>query len=255
MKPRRRQKTEPDSSFIAWEIGGAPDVVPEPAPSDRPWMDATNRRVAYRCLPLVIANQAGWILRSPVSFSARWNGGPLPKDVRLWFGPGRRYPHITSHFGDGILTFSFGLLFQTPPGINLWVKGPANWLKDGIQPLEGVVETDWNDATFTMNWRFTRPGQRVRFERGEPFCMLVPVPRGLAESLTPVQRPLAENPEKLQRFQQWGVARAAFNEGLREGDEETIQRGWQRDYMLGLDPNGAHFPGHQTKLNLRSFRS
>ena len=56
------------------------------------------------------------------------------------------------------------------------------------QPLEGIVETDWLPATFTMNWRLTRPNYPVHFEAGDPICMVVPVPRGLAESLVPVAR-------------------------------------------------------------------
>ena len=31
-------------------------------------------RWANRCLPLLIANESGWILRNPVAFSARWTG-------------------------------------------------------------------------------------------------------------------------------------------------------------------------------------
>ena len=33
-----------------------------------------------------------------------------------------------------------------------------------LQPLAGVVETDWLPFPFTMNWLFTQPG-RVRFEK------------------------------------------------------------------------------------------
>ena len=38
-----------------------------------------------------------------------------------------------------------------------------------MQPLVGLIETDWLPFPFTMNWVFTRPG-RVRLEKGEPFC-------------------------------------------------------------------------------------
>ncbi|WP_042832409.1 DUF6065 family protein, partial [Xanthomonas citri] len=31
-----------------------------PAPHERAWMDATEQRYAYRCLPLAIANAHGW---------------------------------------------------------------------------------------------------------------------------------------------------------------------------------------------------
>ncbi|MEA9787719.1 DUF6065 family protein [Xanthomonas campestris pv. raphani] len=33
-----------------------------PAPHERAWMDATDQRYAYRCLPLAIANAHGWEL-------------------------------------------------------------------------------------------------------------------------------------------------------------------------------------------------
>ena len=41
----------------------------------REWMDETPDRFAYRCLPLLIANQAGWDLLCPTKFWLRWDGG------------------------------------------------------------------------------------------------------------------------------------------------------------------------------------
>ena len=70
-----------------------------------------------------------------------------------------------------MLTFHPGYLFRTPPGWSMWAMGPPNHIKDGIQPLAGLVETDWLPFPFTMNWIFTRPGT-VRFEKGEPFCFI-----------------------------------------------------------------------------------
>ena len=80
-------------------------------------------------------------------------------------------PRITSHFGNGTITFSFPYLFRTPPGWSMLTMGSPNHVKDGIQALAGVVETDWLPFPFTMNWLFTRPG-KVRFEKGEPFCFI-----------------------------------------------------------------------------------
>jgi hypothetical protein len=230
-------------------------MVPEPAVPDRDWMDRTDRRHAYRCLPLVIANQSGWVLRSPIAFSVRWNGGPRLKDLRIWFPRGRRDPRITSHFGSGILTIAIPYLFRTPPGINLWVKGPANSLKDGIQPLEGVVESDWSDYTFTMNWRVTRPNHRIHFEEGEPVCMIVPLPRGLAESFDPIRLPLSSDRGLERRFRRWEASRNRFNDALAHDEAEAVAQGWQRDYTLGRGGAAGPIAGHQTKLHLRAFRT
>ena len=243
-----------DRQFQAWEIYPLPQTVLEPAPTNRDWMDATLQRFAYRCLPLNVANQAGWIIRSPLRVTARWNGGAQLKDLRLWFSKGSADTRVLSHFGTGILTFTIPFLFRTPPGINLWVKGPANFLKDGIQPLEGVVETDWSEATFTMNWKLTRPDHTVRFEVGEPICQLVPVPRGLIESLDPIRRPLAENPELQGQYEKWRDSRKAFNQALANRDAAAVEQGWQKDYMLGRAVSGQVASDHQTKLIVREFR-
>ena len=43
------------------------------------------------------------------------------------------------------------------------------------------METDWLDATFTMNWKLTRPHHPVVFEADEPIAMNSPVRRGQLE--------------------------------------------------------------------------
>ncbi|MCI0461726.1 MAG: DUF6065 family protein [Gemmataceae bacterium] len=266
-----------DNRFYAYEIYSSMDMPVTPGPVDRLWMDESHLRAAYRCLPLTIANQAGWLIPSPVSFSAVWDGSQIQEGVRLTFDAPGRAPavdpfgvnvvsfdvftapvhtdnRVSSHFGNGIITFSFPYLFRTPRGINLWVKGPSNYFKDGAAPLEGIVETDWLPATFTMNWRLTRPGLPVRFERGEPICMLVPVPRGLVESLDPVYVPLASEPELERAYREWEKSRSAFNADLRAQGSGAQQRGWQRDYTKGVTVTGQRADQHQTRLQLKEFR-
>jgi hypothetical protein len=227
------------------------DVFPEPAPLARDWMDAAHQRHPYRCLPLNIANQSGWLLRCPVGFRAYWYGGANKEDLELQFdAPDNR---ILSHFGSGVITFTVPFLFRTPPGINLWVKGPANWIKDGAQALEGVVETDWIASTFTMNWKLTRPSEWVRFEAGEPFCMLVPVPRGLVEALVPRVAMIESDPELQEQYRKWEASRSGFLTDLKARSPDAVARGWQKDYFQGKMPDGRDVPGHQTKLNVRPF--
>jgi hypothetical protein len=265
-----------DQEFYAYELQPAGDMPIEVAPLERSWMDATDRRAAYRCLPLTIANQAGWLIACPAGFTAYWSGGPDKGSLYLDFDPpggaaapdplagsvvsfaapapaAPRDPRILSHFGYGVVTFTLPYLFRTPRGVNLWVKGPSNSIKDGAQPLEGVVETDWLPASFTMNWKLTRPDHPVRFERGEPICMLVPVPRGLAEALRPVCLPLGANAELEHEYREWERSRILFNAALGTERPGAVRRGWQRDYTKGLTPSGQQAQEHQTRLQLRPF--
>jgi hypothetical protein len=271
--------SENERRIYAYELQQANDMRLSTAPVDRAWMDASHQRAPYRCLPLVIANQAGWFVPCPASFTAYWDGGLFKENLQIVFEPppgtanvaglfapivvsadvpspnpkAHEDARITSHFGNGIVTFSIPYLFRTPRGINLWVKGPSNYFKDGVQPLEGVVETDWLSATFTMNWKLTRPYHAVRFERGEPICMIVPIPRGLAEQLKPVYLPLDSNPELSRDYREWDRSRSTFNADLAALHPEAVRRGWQRDYMKGRTIAGEQAEEHQTRLQLREF--
>src|SRR5690606_37096116 len=105
----------------------------------REWMQNTRDAFANRCLPLLIANQAGWLVLLPHSVRVVWDGTPGLKSICIESFDGPQ-PHLaSSHFGHGILTFTIPFLFRTPPGYNLQVRGPANTPKDGVYPLDGIV--------------------------------------------------------------------------------------------------------------------
>lgn len=227
----------------------APRLVP--ARADRAWMDATVKRFAYRCLPLSIANAMGWELRSPARVTAQWNGGPEPEDLAIEIDdPAWREGRLAlSHFGHGILTFSTGYLFRTDPGIAVWARGVPNLPKDGIAPLEGIIETDWLPFTFTMNWQLTRPGS-VAFDEDEPFCFLTLIAYRALEQVRPEIVPMSVAPEIHEEYLAWRQARLDFNARLAASDPETVRQSWQKWYVRGDDnPTGAApSPSHMSKV-------
>jgi hypothetical protein len=155
-----------------------------------------------------------------------------------------------SHFGHGILTFPLDYLFRTDPGVAVWARGAPNQAKDGIVPLDGVIETDWLCFTFTMNWQFTRPGLVV-FEKEEPFCFITLVEYRALDDVTPEIIPLAENPELAAQFNAYQDARKKFIAALDEKDPAVVKQGWQKWYMRGENPFGSERnPAHASKLSL-----
>ena len=197
-------------------LTGAEKPKLRPAPAKRPWMDATPAAFAYRCLPLTIANAYGWELLCPAAFSLLWRGQGRHDLEAVEIRPaededGAGLP--LSHFGSGIVTFQIQGLFETDPGVNLFVGGPVNAPKDGIAPLSGIVETDWSPFTFTMNWQITRPGVRIHFEKGEPFAQIFPIEPRLVEEMTPAFRALEDNPELAARHGAWAASRAGGAQG------------------------------------------
>ena len=232
----------------------APRLVP--GRPDREWMDMTDQRYAYRCIPLSIANASGWEILLPAPFSATWTGGNLISDIQIrpLRDPARIKDRVVSHFGHGVVTFHTGYLFRTSPGWALWCRGAPNGVKHGIMPLDGLVETDWLPFPFTMNWRFTRPGT-VRFEEGEPFCFITPVPHAVLDSVEPVVKSLGDDPELRSAYENWSASRTDFNASLARRDPDAVKQGWQRHYVKGAAPEGEGAGFHLSRRRLKPPRA
>jgi Family of unknown function (DUF6065) len=241
--------------LIAYVIDGHRIDI-RPAPLERSWMEATGQRFAYRCLPLNIANAFGWEILCGSGFSAMWDGGPGIEAIQVHPDSGTQAPAV-SHFAHGVLTFHIACIFRTEPGYDLMAQGPINCPKDGISPLAGIIETDWAPYTFTTNWIFTRPGHRVRFEKGEPFCHIFSIRRGELETVDPQLRPLSEDAELKRQFDVWQASRRKFNTDLNETGSQAQSMRWQKMYYRGLDPEGrpTGAEDHRTRVRLRPFSS
>jgi len=223
------------------------------APRDRGWMEKTPQRFANRCLPLLIANQAGWHVLSAHKLAVTWDGGNNIDSLRVEHLGGEPPFSAASHFGSGILTWTIPYLFRTTPGFNLLVRGPANMPKDGISALEGIVEADWADATFTMNWKMTRPNHTVTFEIGEPVAMIVPQVRGELECFRPEIRAITDDPQLDAAHTRWSNSRKSFNADLKEPGSGAQHEGWQRHYFRGESVAHGRPLEHQSKLALAPF--
>jgi hypothetical protein len=122
---------------------------------------------------------------------------------------------------------------HTFPGYNLLVRGPANYPKDGVYALEGIVETDWAVAPFTFNLKLTHPVLSVRFDVDEPICMLVPQRRGELEAFRLMFHNLESEPDIHSQYLQWNQSRTEFLASLREPHFKNEKDRWQKHYFRG----------------------
>jgi hypothetical protein len=228
--------------FVALYVraGAAPPRV-EPSPASRdwyaPWM--------YHCLPLVAAGQLGWTVRNPAAFAAVWDGTDRAEGVRVSGQSG----HVSSHFGHGIVTINPGFYVRTAPEVDLLVRGVPNQPKDGATMLEGLIETDWFDGSFTVNLKLTRPGLVVGWDRDEALFQLVPYPRGWLERFR--AEIVTGDPEHAVFFEaadRWEADRAAAMTARQRGEEVPFdgqyRRGRRHD---GLQAPSTHQPGRRVR--------
>jgi hypothetical protein len=230
---RAKSETAAEESLpkiIAYQLHEDDFAPIRPARRERKWMEDADNKFPYRCLPLVVANQYGWEIVSTHHFRAVWDGTSRPDGLTVENLSGEGALFASSHFGAGVLTFDIPFLFQTPEGWNLMVRGPTNNPKDGIVPLDGIVETDWTHSTFTMNWRFTRAGT-VEFTLGEPICLFFPIQRGALEEFRGELRALESNKELEKEYREWSASRERFLVGLQKEKPHIVAQGWQKEYF------------------------
>jgi hypothetical protein len=232
------------TAYSAWGF----QVRIVPATANRDWMHELKGNAAEYCLPMMLAGQSGWFVLAPHSAVVTWNGGTSPSDLTITVPDGIKSRQAHSAVGYGIVTWTIPYVFRTSPGWNLLCRGPANVVKDGIAPLEGLVETDWSVASFSMNWKLTRSGG-CAFEAGEPIAMLVPQKRYDLESFRPRYAELQENVPLLHAYRRWRESREAFW----RLSQKNRPRKYQRHYAYGYTNAGIVFPDHQTTRTLREF--
>jgi len=147
---------------------------PEPTPNP-----------VYAIRGLVSAARQSWQLRCPVAFAATWNGGPNAADIeiRLAEDATTQATFVQSYLGDGLLTFYPGYQLKTDGEHLLWMRGPLSTPKDGLYPLERVVDASMLPCTIAIDWKFTRPHQTIHFAAGEPFATLRLYPKAGLENV------------------------------------------------------------------------
>jgi hypothetical protein len=238
--------------IVAHTLGGYAKIK-KPSPR-RKWMDGT--KLTNGCLPLVSANELGWVILSPFDFLASWDGSNNSKGIKIACENPKHKDFVMSHFGFGVLTFRVGYLFETTVGHGLYVKGPANSHKPFIYPLEGLVETDWLTFPFSMNWKFTDSKKEVFFQEGEPVCQIFPYPRDYVNKFEPMKKPLEG---KMKEFLQlYSKSRMQHNQKLKTSEEiMEVKDMLQKTYLTGRYHDGTKCQDlgfkHEPKCGAKDF--
>lgn len=206
---------------------------------------------AYHCLPLVIGNQYGFILKSLYDFEVTWNGGPYPDDVTIDMVTPREIYAETSglqsihpHFGMGTFTFQTTYQLRTSPGINLITINPPNTFIDGIYHMTGVIETDNLRRDFTYNLKITRPNTTIAIRKGDTVGCFLPYPRHFIDSYI-IESPYNNAVVEAER-------ECAKAHGLERTNIDALKKhGIGKRYKKGEDVYGNKFIDHQRRLDDR----
>ena len=201
---------------------------------------------AYMCLPLVIGNQYGHIVRSMHSFDAYWDGGETPQATTIHFTEKNTESRqqINSHFGLGIITVQNSFTLRTPEGVNLMTINPPNSFIDGLAHMTGVIETDNLRRDFTFNLKFTRAEHWIHVKRGDWIGCVIPIPRYYVDSFE-----MVDGREYLTREQIEEEIKCMKDFGIeRTTTDVNKPHASGRRYFNGEDVYGNQFSDHQKRV-------
>ncbi len=207
---------------------------------------------AYHCLPLVIGNQYGFVVKSLYDFEVIWNGKNGMHDVKINMITSQDEYKLTSnlqsinpHFGMGTFTIQMSYQLRTPPGINLMTINPPNYFIDGIYHMSGVIETDNLRRDFTYNLRITRPDHLIKINKGDYIGCIIPYPRHFIDlyKIIDAKNILSEESIQAERecAKQFGIERAGVDRQKKAGNGKR--------YWRGEDVYGNKFNDHQNSLD------
>jgi hypothetical protein len=184
-----------------------------PLTAKRSWMSQTKEKFAYKCLPLTIANQYGYAVLSPADFTIDWWGGNDESDVQFQVisDDPEIENHLHSYFGGGTVTLHVDFIIKTPEGFSTYIRGVPNETKQGIKPLDAIVETDWLTFTFTYNFLLTEPGT-YSFKKGEALFTFFPIERNTVENFAIREVSIESNKKLFEDFLDYKEKRAESNQ-------------------------------------------
>jgi hypothetical protein len=228
----------------SWQFSNQekPFNVIEKPPKKRDWFSPH----FYKCLPLTIGNQYGFIIKNQFDFSFFWNGQDSPESIFFDFYKNKQnidnlYPRIESHFGHGIITINPPFNLRTPSGVNLMTINPPNYIIPNITVMSGVVETDNIRQNFTFNLKIQMPNIQVNVPAGTPLAAFIPIPRYYADKFE------LKSAEDIfdQIVIDEEIQASTDSDIFREEIEPSLQSKAGKKYMMGIDIYQNKFSDHQ----------
>lgn len=240
----------PDNTIVSISCIPANDgyykevITPLKGQSRRSWFNEHY----YNCLPIVIGNQYGFLIKSLRDFDIMWEGKQdNSHDLQIDFlnDDNKDKQEIFYAFQNGVITIQNYFHLKTPPGINLMTIQPPNMYIPGTAAMTGVVETDNVRRDFTFNLKVTVPNMKIEVRKGDPLAAFIPIPRGFVDKFE--IKDVSEVFPKSLHFNEMYDMRKLSNERMYDDVHKPNRNG--RRYFHGKHYDDSEYFNHQKRLD------
>ena len=204
----------------------------------------------YMCLPLVMGNQHGFVVKALYDIELYWDGSAAAVEVKSEGFNNHSSPQAYMNpFGSGILTIENRYILKTPPGVNLMTIAPPNYFIPGIHVMTGVVETDNLRRNFDFNLKVTIPNATIKISKGDWLAAFLPVPRHFVDEFTMVPADTLFDQEVLDNeLKDFNKLVWERNNRQEDGGDQGKPYMAGRRYFKGIHANDSLYKDHQNRI-------
>jgi hypothetical protein len=199
---------------------------------------------AYYCLPLTVANQYGFLIKSVRDFEIVWPGGESEVIIRFLNEDNAEKQIIKNGFGLGIVTVQNRFALKTPLGVNIMTIQPPNMFIPACFSLTGIIECDNIRRDFTFNFKVTVPDLKITVKKGDPLGAFIPIQRYFVDEF---------EVEAVENYFSDDLVRKEIEESQvlaveRNTSDKEKPHSSGRRYFKGVHTDGSKYPDHQKQV-------
>ena len=200
----------------------------------------------YSCLPVIIGNQYGFVIKAERDFTIIWNGEEdrIGTTINLEEFDKDLVPlqEVKAHFGWGVVTIEMKWNLRAAPNTNLMSVQVPNYFKRGVHYMTGVIEIDNLERNFIFNLKITEPNHLIKFKKGEPLAAFILVPRGYVDEFEIVFADELFTEEQIKLEEELGNL---WDSEMNESKDEDGNTNGRGRYFRGKLVKGGNYFNHQ----------
>lgn len=158
--------------FVDKQIGHPVKI--EQTKIQRDWMDATDNKHAYKCLPVSQANTIGWSVSFLHDIEFIWDGISDTSDSHVTILKDKGNVAYTTR-ANATISFQSGLYFKTEQDMSILSISPPNYFIDGASAFTSIISTSFFPDSYPIAWRITKPNTPILIPAGMPVATLIPI--------------------------------------------------------------------------------
>ena len=139
----------------------------------RKWMDKTDNKHAYQCMPVSLANTLGWAISFPEDISFIWDGICDTQDSHIKIIKGHRY--CSTARANATVSFNTYLTFKTDENITMLAMPVPNDFNENAQCFTTLISTSFYKSMLPIAWRILKPNVEITIPAGNPVAVVMPI--------------------------------------------------------------------------------